>query len=207
MFYSTLPLLVLVSLGCSASLASPIIEDFESDWTSAVSPFSSSLRRRHFNFDCNDRGKHDRITDEVGFAIEALKITQKELDLNNYYYKNFVPSKEQKNWIDDFKENIYEELINLAADEDYTLRLTCDGTTSQCKEKLGDLRTYAHTDAQTKHINICDAWFTMPKTHDLQQTCDGRTLGAYETGGMFNISAAEFSATKQNLWDSVHTDP
>lgn len=72
--------------------------------------------------DCNDRVKHDRITDEINSAINALRLTQRELELDNYYYKNFVPSEDQEDLIDDFKYNIYEKLINLAEDLETELR-------------------------------------------------------------------------------------
>ncbi|KAI9696220.1 MAG: hypothetical protein M1836_005773 [Candelina mexicana] len=186
----SLPLLLsfVGTLYTSITLTNPIIEGFR-DLLEAVTPQSHFLNRRHFNVDCNETTKRDRITDELGFALEALRITQREVDANNYYYRNFIPGNRQKDWINDFKNNTLQNLINLAADQDFTLRITCNPAADRgCAIPTHGKETFAYTDPQSRVTSLCPNWFGLPKTRDLQQKCDGRNLEQYQTGAFVLIN-------------------
>ena len=123
------------------------------------------------------------INEEMNFALIALRSTQHDIDRFNYYYKNFIPSNQHKEWFPGFNQTLV-DLINLAADKDYTLRITPQANgDSRCDELTHGKPTFAYTDPQNRVMTLCYKWFDMAKTRDLRDECKGKTLEQYQTGG------------------------
>ena len=144
------------------------------------------------------------FTSEYAAATSIAGIVSPMINVNNYYYKMFIPEDYQ----DPDQASEYQDFLgkftSLGGDSSYVVTVDYKGDDNDptCQAKKNTEESYAYT--TDKLITLCDAWFAQPPTSAMQCESD-KTLDEYETGAMTILH--EFTHLKPPYFEVSSSDP